>query len=174
MKYVWRDGAQTKGLDPTVAAEELARIHGKYGQLRTDDVVEESKPPQAPLHPGFTWDDQACGIHWRRYEARQIVRSVVVIKNDNVKESLFTHVEVVKDDATDRFYQRTDLLLKRIDEFASAMRLAQSAVLQAEARVLELKALSAKGTRPQSELRKLHVLSEAMSSAREIAKSLVA
>jgi hypothetical protein len=58
--------------------EELERIrHQHGGDIPTLAVIEAARPPDSPLHPGFTWDvEQAARERWTD-QARNIIRSVV-------------------------------------------------------------------------------------------------
>lgn len=64
------------------AARELIRIEKTFGAIKPTDVVRESKPPTAPLHDHFTWDDKVAAASYREDEARQIIRSVRIIRSD--------------------------------------------------------------------------------------------
>lgn len=65
---------------PQVAQDELERIRAKHrGVVRPADVVEESRPEDADLHPVFTWDDYAAAEKWREDEARRLIRNVCVV-----------------------------------------------------------------------------------------------
>jgi hypothetical protein len=78
-----------------VAFEELERIRAKGGDVvRPRDVVKESKPEDAPLHPAFTWDDKEAADNWREDEARRLIRNVCVeyVGSDLTAEPTYIHV----------------------------------------------------------------------------------
>lgn len=67
-------------VDPATAHDELERIRKCNGDtLRAADVVDESRPAVAPLHPVFTWDDEQAAELWRQDEARRLIRNVCVV-----------------------------------------------------------------------------------------------
>jgi hypothetical protein len=80
--YAAMPGARINRTQAATIGEELSRISTERGCLKPDDVVEESKPESAPLHSHFTWDDTEAGRQWRIEEARRIIRSVRVIRDD--------------------------------------------------------------------------------------------
>lgn len=78
-KAVFRAGYSCP-VDPDTTFAELDRIQtANEGLLRPADVVEESRPDEAPLHPVFTWDDYEAAEKWRQDEARRLIRSVCVV-----------------------------------------------------------------------------------------------
>lgn len=60
------------------AGEELQRIYTERGRMDAQDIVEESRPESAPLHPCFEWDDAVAAEKYRCHQARQIVCSIIV------------------------------------------------------------------------------------------------
>lgn len=66
-----------------VAGEELRRIEeANDGILRPRDVVDESRPEEAPLHPAFEWRDEVAAEKYREDQARQVIRSVRVVREE--------------------------------------------------------------------------------------------
>ena len=64
------------------AAAELERIRNKYGTLKPELVVNESRSKRAVLHSIFTWDDAAAAEKWRREQARGLIKNIVVVVNE--------------------------------------------------------------------------------------------
>lgn len=64
------------------AGEELRRIYENKGCLEPKDVVDKSRPEDAPLHDCFEWDDEAAAEKYREVQAGQIIRSVVVVQEE--------------------------------------------------------------------------------------------
>ena len=61
------------------AGEELHRIYTDKGQLKPADVVDESRPDSAPLHPCFEWDDEVAAEKYRKVQAENLIRSITVV-----------------------------------------------------------------------------------------------
>ncbi len=68
----------------TVSAEaagtELDRIYEKNGKLKPADVVEESRPEAAPLHPIFEWDDKKAADKYRNEQAKHLMCAIVRVE----------------------------------------------------------------------------------------------
>ena len=68
----------TRTRDDT-AYNELEVIRKKHqGILRAIDVVEAAASEDSPLHDRFEWDDLKAGNEYRIWQARQLIRYVVV------------------------------------------------------------------------------------------------
>lgn len=62
------------------AGEELARIYESRGnRLVPADVVDESRPQTAVLHPCFEWRDDVAAEKYRENQASGIIRAVVIM-----------------------------------------------------------------------------------------------
>lgn len=78
--YRWKPGAGVP-VRADVAGAELERIRAaNEGVLRPADVVAESEPAEAPLHPAFEWDDERAADLYRQDQARQVIRSLRVVR----------------------------------------------------------------------------------------------
>ena len=78
MVYQWK----IPGIIPTdaqTAGNELGRIYQKHGELNPADIVDESRPTFAPLHPCFEWDDAKAAEKYREHQAGNIVRNITVV-----------------------------------------------------------------------------------------------
>lgn len=69
-------------VDAQTAGEELHRIYEDRGCLEPKDVVDESRPEEAPLHSCFEWNDETAAEKYREVQAGQIIRSVVVVREE--------------------------------------------------------------------------------------------
>ena len=61
------------------AGKELERIRIKYGTLKAEDVVEESKAKDSVLHSVFEWNNKEAADAWRINQAKALIRNVVVV-----------------------------------------------------------------------------------------------
>lgn len=87
------------GLYPVTAqtaGEEIERIYHKRGQCDAADVVDESRPESAVLHPCFEWSDPVAAELWREQQARGIINCIVTVsetkKGEPVEVRAFPHV----------------------------------------------------------------------------------
>ena len=65
-----------------IVGKELLKIEKANGAIKPADVVEAATPATSPLHPLFTWDDSSAAQLYREDEARNIIRSVRIIRTD--------------------------------------------------------------------------------------------
>lgn len=68
------------GIAAQDAGEELARIHAERDRLTPQVVVDESRPEDAPLHPAFEWDNYVAGERYRHIQAKDLIKTVEVIR----------------------------------------------------------------------------------------------
>lgn len=102
--YQWATGYPApKGISAKLAGSELERIRRvNKGALRAEAVVEASRPKDAPLHRCFEWRDGKAAEMYRATQARDLIRSVIVIEQDDggrkviVPVRAFVHVRTVK------------------------------------------------------------------------------
>lgn len=69
-----------EAVDAQTAGEELTRIYAERGKLTAKDVVDESRPDDAPLHPAFEWRDAVAAEEYRQIQALNLIKVVEVIK----------------------------------------------------------------------------------------------
>ena len=82
-KCSWRDGYRT-----SVKAEDAGLIMKKLeneGRLTPKDLVDEARPIDSPLHKGFEWDDAKAAENYRRQQATQMIRSIVVRESEVIE-----------------------------------------------------------------------------------------
>lgn len=71
MVFEWK----MKGLYPVAAQAagmELERIYKDHGRCDAADVVDESRPEEAVLHPCFEWRDHVAAEFYRQQQARNL------------------------------------------------------------------------------------------------------
>jgi hypothetical protein len=90
MTYSFRDSIHRfddSAITPEIAGKELERIYDKHGALRAQIVVDEARPDDAPLHPAFEWDDLVAAEYYRREQARSLIKTVQVVREDESDET---------------------------------------------------------------------------------------
>lgn len=58
--------------------EHLTALYTERGQLTPQDVVDDARPDDSPMHHRFEWDDEVAGEAYRRVQAQQLIRSVKI------------------------------------------------------------------------------------------------
>ena len=81
-EYLWRDGARLQkgaGVSAQAAGEHLEWLRSRSGgELTPEQVVDDARGHNSPLHSLFEWSDDEAAHQYRLHQARQIIRSVIV------------------------------------------------------------------------------------------------
>jgi hypothetical protein len=82
-KEVFKVSGISLPIPAKVAADSLMKIYQKNdGELTPEAVVKAAKSETNPLHPCFEWDDVKAGKAYRLKQAGNLIRCVVVTKQD--------------------------------------------------------------------------------------------
>jgi hypothetical protein len=142
--YSFRSGTRVSGVDAQTAGDELARIVDEHGELTAPLVVDESRPQDAPLHPVFEWDDQTAAELHRQHQARNLIRAVQVMHDEDAKpEPVYVHV------SSEGSYLPAEEVVQRVDLYEQAYRDACERLGQAQHSLSQLAAL-AERLRPET------------------------
>lgn len=116
MSYTFRKGFAHK-VDANVAGAVCDELE-KKGRLTAEELVNVSRPEDAPLHGEFEWDDAVAGENWRRQQARCIINSLVVVAPETNKEvrKFFNIV------AADRKYESVETIMQNVDKRDALLR----------------------------------------------------
>ena len=128
-------------LDPNKVGVELERLNTKHDGLTPVKIVAAAKPKSSPLHRAFTWDDSEAARKMREHEARQLIRSVVVINSDRAQHPQFTHVtRIVGGEVADKenVYLPTISVVADHDLFTDALGKAIGRITEAQRQVADL------------------------------------
>lgn len=72
---------------------QLYDLYFRRGSIKPADVVEVSRPDDAPMHDVFEWNDQVAAERFREDQARHVIRSVrIVMVSDGIVEPTPTRV----------------------------------------------------------------------------------
>jgi len=156
---------------PQVVSSELLRINDRDGGVTAQAVVDEARADDSPLHPIFPWDNEVAGEAHRVHLARQLIRSVRIVRPDGGEAPQFVNVRVLADnDAHQRLYRPLVEVLREPDALASAIAFLTSKVAEAQRAVEEVKqAARAVGKEDNPTLTRL---GEMMTNARDLATQL--
>lgn len=123
-RYIPKVASQLKQEQADRYAEELERISQELGYLTPEIVVERAADPENPLHDYFEWDDKEAAERYRKVQARQLMRSIILnIKqvtpeeHDQAGPRAFQSVRTLIGEGEQtkirRVYMHTDVVLKR-------------------------------------------------------------
>ena len=89
INYKWKMEGLARGVDPSIALQELNRIQDLYGSVTPEIVVNESKNPGSPLYPIiFKHEDKKAAYLYRLELARKLINNIhlTIIRDGEVKE----------------------------------------------------------------------------------------
>ena len=120
MVYKWKTGSYHK-VSALVAGAEMCRL-AEEGRLTPSDLVEDSRPEDAPLHAEFEWDDSIAAEKYREDQARAIIRHLTVQIEANNEQYQVRQYFIVQKESNE--YEPIQIILK--DEDKTAMLLDQA------------------------------------------------
>jgi len=82
MVYKWKPGSHHK-VSAQIAGEVCKSLE-EEGRLTAADLVEESRPEDAPLHEEFEWDDSIAAEEYRKQQARVLIATVVEVVSPEI------------------------------------------------------------------------------------------
>ena len=139
ISYSFRNNTRITGIDPQVAGEQLDLIYTRHNELTASLVVDAARPEDAPLHPGFEWNDSIAAERHREHQARNLIRSVQIISSNNEPpEPVFVHVESLQS------YHPAVVVVNDIDLFEEAWEQFMVRLKQSQHSLLQLVQLAGK------------------------------
>lgn len=163
MIYKYRTGFSF-AVKPNTAGKELERIRTKYGQLAPRFVVAEAEPEDAPLHRAFEWDDTKAANSFREAMARNLIRSVLIVREKNERQPMYVHVRHEKRE--DNSYEPLVSVIKDPDKLAAALEELHNTVAAAADSVITILHLTRKAADNQR-AKRVVTAKEAIDGARE-------
>lgn len=128
MVYEWKAASHIKG-DPQVAGEVCSKLRDE-GRLTAQELVNESRDENAPLHGMFTWDNTVAAEKWRCHEAGHIIRCLVTVQDAPTEHKEPTRVFVsIKSGSESPKYDRIDYVLRDASKVELMLRDAKSDLL---------------------------------------------
>jgi hypothetical protein len=105
--YKWKKGSHHR-VDPQVAYECLADIEKRTGLLTAEMVVDDARSKRSPLHDEFEWRNTHAAEEYRKWQARSLMNSIVVVKlGPEEQPSRNVRAFVVIQEDIDRGYKST-------------------------------------------------------------------
>lgn len=92
MTYKWKDGSQHK-VSAQVAGEVCEELEER-GELNARNLVDVSRPEDAPLHNEFEWDDDIAAELYRESQAGQIIRHLAIKTESIAPVRAFVNVDI--------------------------------------------------------------------------------
>jgi len=151
MTYSFRDSIRRfddSAISPEVAGKELERIHSEHGTLRAQIVVDEARPKEAPLHPAFEWDDSVAAEYYRREQARSLIKTVQIVREDESGETKNEPV-YVNVSAKESSYEPISKVVNSPDLFEIAFGQACARISSAKRALADLQEVAKRERRPE-------------------------
>lgn len=104
MEFIRRKGFHLK-TNPQIVGEVCQSVE-KDGKVTPKDLVDASRPKDAPLHNEFEWNDKIASEKYREVQAGYIIRSVAIRITSIPAEVTKVNVQITKaeDEPNVRFY----------------------------------------------------------------------
>lgn len=117
MKIAWKNGTQHK-VDAKAAHEAIEAIRKRNGgEASAEAVVNAAKAKRNPLHPEFVWEDSEAANEYRLTQARELVRHLVVIREEIATDRPQRVYEVIKQPADpEKGKQRAKYAYRSVDD----------------------------------------------------------
>lgn len=134
MVYKWNAGYFTK-VNPQVAGEVCEQLAAK-NKLTAQSLVDISEPETAPLHNAFEWDNQIAGNEWRKHQARNIIHSLVIVREEAEPQKVYFNL-----DKKENEYTHIDVILSSEDDYQKMMSNALQELITFQRKYARLSAL---------------------------------
>lgn len=85
MVYKWKNFSYKTNAN--VAGEVCEKLDRTVG-LTPENLVEASRPENAPLHSEFEWDDAIAAEEYRRVQARQMICNLSIVIDEQKSEPI--------------------------------------------------------------------------------------
>ena len=166
------------GIHSDLSAEEILNAlegirQANDGRLTALAVLKAATPKRSLLHGVFEWDDTKAAQHHRMSQARVLIRSIVIVRDEQAPIPAYLNVIVQKEDEeSKRYYQHADVIVEQHDEFISAIRLLKRKVLEAEESLSSASRIGAHHKRTDVDMQLLVGIGEALATARAMVDRL--
>ena len=139
MVYQWKTGSRHK-VSAAVAAEVMDQL-AEEERLNPTELVEVSRPDDAPLHSEFEWDNNVAAEKWREEQASAMIRHLVVRIDANGQEYPTRQYFMVQREANT--YEPIQVILRNEDKTAMLLEQAKRELKAFKAKYAGLKELAA-------------------------------
>jgi hypothetical protein len=137
VSYTFRVGGPTPSIDAQIVGDELSRIEAAHGVIDPHQVLNQSRPIDAPLHGCFEWNDGVAAEKWRLEQSRNLIRSVEIIESNTAAPVIgFVNVQ------SKGGYVSASAVRSRPDLYLEALRSYRSRLEAAGAQLAKLEELA--------------------------------
>ena len=145
--------------------EVVTTIYQQHGQVSPTALVTAARPESSPAHNAFEWDDSKAGEEYRLMQARQWIRRVEILIED--QPTRMVHVPIIqREDSNEGYYKPITVI--SADEYQLALGELKTKVGSAVAALDDLKKAAVKTQRKQPPKR----LERALRTSREVVAAM--
>lgn len=114
MTYKWKEGSHHK-VSAQVAGEVCEELEER-GELNAENLVDVSRPEDAPLHDEFEWNDDIAAEMYRRTQAGAIIRHLAVKTETKAPVRAFFNIEV-----RNKEFEHIQTIVRNEDKYATLL-----------------------------------------------------
>lgn len=116
------------------------KVYEEIGEdkVTPEQVLEKAKDESTELHKCFDWDDTSAANKYRLYQARTLIQSFVLVREDEDKPKIRAY-QITTETAV---YQPTRLILQQQDEYKALLERAKGELKAFRQKYKQLQELS--------------------------------
>ena len=141
MIYEWVAGSRHK-VSAQIAGEVCAELE-KNGNLTAKNLVDVSRPEDAPLHDEFEWNDTEAAEKYREHQARNVINAIKVVReeddSDNENEAGVRAFYTLRRETPE--YESIQIILSDEEKYTELMRVAIRELMAFERKYNKIKEL---------------------------------
>lgn len=88
--YVWRKGYPAK-VDANTVGEITSMLESEE-RLTPEDLLEEARPEESPIHNCFEWNDSIAAEQFRLQQARSMIIALQITRTDETPVKKYFHI----------------------------------------------------------------------------------
>lgn len=115
MVYKWKEGSHHK-ISAQIAGDVCAELEER-GELTARNLVDVSRPEEAPLHDEFEWDNDLAAELYRENQGRGIIGHLVIVADTKSPVRAYFNLEVKSP-----VYHSVSAIVHNEDKYASLLR----------------------------------------------------
>lgn len=118
MVYKWDKGSRFSV--PAQVAGEVCEELAEKGELTAKNLVDVSRPENAPLHGCFNWNNEIAAELYREEQSRHLIRCLITVPENNVVATR-AYFNIVRNESE---YHSINVILEVQDKYESMMAMA--------------------------------------------------
>lgn len=141
MKVMWKDGFRAS-VPAQVAYDTIHDLYQK-GKKTAKDLVDASRPKDAPLHSMFEWNDAVAAEKYREEQGRTIIRHIIEVpETEEEKETMPVVRAFFQIDEKSSDYEPTYVIMSDDEKRKRLLLVAKSELQQFKVKYSSLKELA--------------------------------